>query len=56
MNVDEFNNLMDLNKDDKFIHILREYEDTKQPYKSLVWPHSISKGWCDRIEQLIPYA
>ena len=56
MNIDEFNNLINLNKDDKFIHILREYEDTKQPFKSLVWPHSISKGWCDRIEQLIPYA
>jgi hypothetical protein len=56
MDVNEFNTLMNINKDDKFIHILREYEDTKQPYKSLVWPHSISKGWGERIEQLIPYA
>lgn len=40
--------------DDQFIHIWREYEADKKPYKSLVWPHSISKGWLDRIEQIIP--
>ena len=56
MDVNEFNNLMNSDPNDQFIHILREYEDTRQPYKSLVWPHSISKGWGDRIEQLIPYA
>jgi hypothetical protein len=52
----EIQNLINQDPNDQFIHILREYEDTRQPYKSLVWPHSKSKGWCERIEQLIPYA
>lgn len=56
MDSNELKLLLNSNPDDNFIHILREYEDTKQPYKSLVWPHSVSKGWSDRIEQIIPYA
>lgn len=44
---------MDLN--DQFIHVWREYEDTKLPYKWRVWPHSESKGWMDVIENVIRY-
>jgi len=56
MGPDEFYNMMKNDPGDQFIHILREYEDINHPYKSLVWPHSTSKGWCERIEQIIPYA
>jgi hypothetical protein len=41
--------------DDKFIHIWREYESATRPFKWRVWPHSISKGWCDKIENNIGY-
>jgi hypothetical protein len=39
---------------DRFIHIWRTYDCERQPYMSRVWPHSRSKGWMERIEQLIP--
>ena len=51
----ELKGLINSDPNDHFIHILREYEDTRHPYKSLVWPHSESKGWGERIEQIIPY-
>jgi hypothetical protein len=55
MDINEFNNLMNSNPDDKFIHIWREYVDNKLPTYWRVWPHSASKGWCDRIDQIIKY-
>jgi hypothetical protein len=42
-------------KNDEFIHIWREYEDNKQAHSWRVWPHSESKGWLDRIDQVIEY-
>ena len=33
----------------------REYNDNKLPTSWRVWPHSESKGWCDRIENIIKY-
>jgi hypothetical protein len=48
--------LINENPDDKFIHIWREYNDKAQPHSWRVWPYSESKGWCDRIEQIIKYA
>ena len=53
--VNEINNLINSNPSDQFIHIWREYNDNKLPTSWRVWPHSESKGWCDRIENLIKY-
>jgi hypothetical protein len=41
------------NPSDVFIHIWREYESIKPAHSWRVWPHSESKGWCERIEQKI---
>jgi len=35
---------------DKYCKIWREFQTTVQPKKWVVWPHSTSKGWCDKIE------
>jgi hypothetical protein len=51
----EINNLINSNPSDQFIHIWREYNDNKLPTSWRVWPHSASKGWCDRIENTIKY-
>jgi len=51
----EFKSLMSLDPNDQFIHIWREYTDNKQPTSWRVWPHSVSNGWCERIEQNIKY-
>lgn len=48
--------LMNENSTDQFIHIWREYTDNRSPYSWRVWPYSESKGWCERIEQIISYA
>ena len=47
--------LINSDPNDQFIHIWREYEDNKKPHSWRVWPYSKSKGWCDRIEQVISY-
>lgn len=51
----EVSALMSSDPNDQFIHIWREYEDNKKAHGWRVWPHSKSKGWCDRIEQVISY-
>lgn len=51
----EIHSLMNENASDQFIHIWREYEDTKLPHSWRVWPHSESKGFCDKIENKIKY-
>jgi len=43
------------NESDKFIHIWRDYESNVPPTKWRVWPHSETKGWCDKIDQPIQY-
>lgn len=43
------------NENDQFIHIWRSFEHTDKPYSWRVWPHSESRGWLDRIEQVISY-
>ncbi len=54
-NENEIKSLLDHSKEDAFIHIWREYEDTQNPHSWRVWPHSKSKGWCDRIDKIISY-
>lgn len=34
---------------DKYIKLWREFVCTIQPKKWVVWPHSKSKGWCEKI-------
>lgn len=51
----EITSLFIQDENDQFIHIWREYEDNKQAHSWRVWPHSESKGWLDRIDQVIEY-
>mgnify|MGYP000660127646 CR=1 FL=1 len=45
----EIKNLLELSKkDNDWIRLWRTYTG-KKPNKWVVWPHSKSKGWCDRI-------
>jgi hypothetical protein len=39
-----------LNDTDQFIKIWRTFDTIKKPAKWIVWPHSSSKGWLDKIE------
>lgn len=34
---------------DKYIKLWREFNCAVQPKKWIVWPHSASKGWCEKI-------
>jgi hypothetical protein len=34
---------------DRYCKIWREFNTTERPKYWVVWPHSTSKGWCDRI-------
>ena len=35
---------------DGYCKIWREFQTTEKPNKWIVWPHSESKGWCNKIE------
>jgi glycosyltransferase involved in cell wall biosynthesis len=37
------------NDPDKYCKVWREFQTTVKPKYWVVWPHSTSKGWCDRI-------
>lgn len=34
---------------DKYCKVWREFQTSKRPCYWVVWPHSVSKGWCERI-------
>jgi hypothetical protein len=34
---------------DKYCKVWREFQTDELPTHWVVWPHSESKGWCDRI-------
>jgi hypothetical protein len=38
---------------DKFAHIWRNFHSDVRPKKWVVWPHSESKGWCERLTGII---
>jgi glycosyltransferase involved in cell wall biosynthesis len=44
----EINN--NLKSNDPFIKIWRTFDTEKKPVKWIVWPHSTSKGWLNKIE------
>lgn len=39
-----------LSNNDTFIKVWRTFNTEKKPFKWVVWPHSKSKGWLDKIE------
>lgn len=41
------------NIDDGYYKIWRTFNVTEKPYKWIVWPHSVSKDWCNRLEGLL---
>jgi hypothetical protein len=51
----EIKSFFELDQNDKFIHIWREFESSERPHSWRVWPHSKSKGWCERIQNPIGY-
>ena len=38
-----------LNNNDGYVKIWREFQSIIKPAYWVVWPHSTSKGWCDRL-------
>jgi hypothetical protein len=38
-----------LNDPDKYCKVWREFQAAHKPAYWVVWPHSVSKGWCERI-------
>jgi hypothetical protein len=38
-----------LNDPDGYCKVWRDFQTAYQPAYWVVWPHSESKGWCDRI-------
>ena len=36
------------------LRIWVEFPTNTQPHKWIIWPHSISKDWCDRVEETLP--
>jgi glycosyltransferase involved in cell wall biosynthesis len=55
LNENEIKSLFTSNKEDQFIHIWKQYEALKKPHSWRVWPHSKSKGWMEKIDQVISY-
>lgn len=45
-------NLIALSKKDNWIRLWREFAGNK-PDKWVVWPHSVSKEWCERVEGIL---
>lgn len=37
------------NDPDKYCKVWREFQTDKKPHYWVVWPHSVSKGWCERL-------
>jgi len=54
-NKGEIQSMMNLDANNKFINIWRNFEAVERPVCWRVWPHSESKGWMERIEQKISY-
>jgi hypothetical protein len=39
---------------DGYYKVWREFGTTTKPAKWIVWPHSITEGWCERLEGVLP--
>ena len=42
------------NDPDGYYKVWRTFQYAGKPAKWVVWPHSFSKGWCDRFEGILP--
>ena len=49
----EINRMM--NDPDGYCKVWREFQTVHKPKYWVVWPHSESKGWCDRISGNLPF-
>jgi hypothetical protein len=45
--INEINRMM--TDPDKYCKIWREFNTKEKPKYWVVWPHSVSKGWCERL-------
>jgi hypothetical protein len=50
--LDEINRMK--NDPDGYCKVWRTFQYAGKPTRWIVWPHSISKGWCDKIEGVLP--
>ena len=41
------------NDPDGYCKVWRQFETVTKPHKWIIWPHSASAGWCDRLEGII---
>jgi glycosyltransferase involved in cell wall biosynthesis len=41
------------NDPDGYCKVWRDFETVTKPHKWIIWPHSESAGWCDRLEGII---
>jgi glycosyltransferase involved in cell wall biosynthesis len=39
---------------DGYGKVWREFDCESKPYKWIVWPHSVSQDWCEKIEGILP--
>lgn len=51
---DEIKNSMSENSSNPFMHLWRTFYSEKLAVGWVVWPHSVSKGWMNRIEYKFP--
>lgn len=51
----EINQLFSSAQSGNFLNIWREWKSINKPYAWRVWPHSKSKGWREKIENVIKY-
>ena len=51
--LDEINRIK-LDFGDGYYKVWREFSTTSKPAKWIVWPHSITEGWCERLEGILP--
>ena len=47
-------NVMKADFGDGYYKVWREFSTSVKPAKWIVWPHSITEGWCERLEGILP--
>jgi len=51
--LDEINR-MKADMGDGYYKVWREFSTQTKPAKWIVWPHSITAGWCEKLEGILP--
>jgi hypothetical protein len=39
---------------DGYYKVWREFSTQVKPFKWIIWPHSVSQDWCERLEGILP--